>query len=58
MPMLADGAVTFSSVVSSLDFSAITDNILTVIGATAAFVVGIIAIKKGYSFLKRQIKGA
>ena len=55
--MLLDN-VTFSSVVSSLDFSAITDNILTVIGATAAFVVGIIAIKKGYAFLKRQIKGA
>ena len=55
--MLLD-AVTFSSVVSSLDFSAITDNILTVISCTCGFVVGLIAIKKGYAFVKRQIKGA
>lgn len=53
-----ENATTFASVVQALDFSAITSNILTVIGATAGFVVGLIAIRKGYSFLKRQIKGA
>lgn len=58
MPILAEGATTFSSVVEALDYSAITNNILIVISATAGFVVGLIAIRKGLSFLKRQIKGA
>lgn len=53
-----ENATTFASVVSSLDFGAITSNILTVIGACAGFVIGIIAIKKGWSFLKGTIKKA
>lgn len=45
-------------VVSSLDFSAVTDNFLMVLGAAAGVVVGCIALRKGWSFLKSQIKGA
>lgn len=51
-------ATTLATVIKSLDFSAITQNVLVAISASAAFVVGMIAIKKGYAFLKRQIKGA
>lgn len=49
---------TLATVINSLDFSAVTENVLVAIGASAAFVVSMIAIKKGYAFLKRQIKGA
>lgn len=49
---------TLATVIKSLDFSAVTENVLVAISASAAFVVGMIAIKKGYAFLKRQIKGA
>lgn len=45
-------------VIKSLDFSAVTSNILVAISASAAFVIGLIAIRKGYAFLKKQIKGA
>lgn len=48
----------FGDVVKGLDFSVLTDNAFTVIGATAGVVIGLIALKKGWSFLKRQIKGA
>lgn len=48
----------FGDVVNSLDFSVITDNAFTVIGAVAGIVVAMIALKKGWSFLKGQIKGA
>lgn len=47
-----------AQVINGLDFSAVTDNILVAIGASAGFVISLIAIKKGYAFLKRQIKGA
>lgn len=50
--------LTLATVINSLDFSGITQNVLVAISASAAFVVGMIAIKKGYAFLKRQIKGA
>ena len=49
---------TLQSVITSLDFSAIQENVLVAISASAAFVIGMIAIRKGYAFLKRQIKGA
>ena len=49
---------TFADVINSLDFSVVSDNILLAIGASAGFVIGLIALKKGYAFLKRQIKGA
>lgn len=52
------GGTTLSSIITGLDFGAIQDNILAVIGASAAFVVGMIAVRKGYAFLKKQIKGA
>ena len=48
----------FSEVVSSLDFTQITDNALYVIGASATVVVGMIALRKAWGFLKAQIKGA
>ena len=47
-----------ADVINTLDFSVIQDNILMVIGASAAFVIGMIALRKGYAFLKKQIKGA
>lgn len=56
-----EGSTTVTSlaqVINGLDFSAITNNILVAISASAAFVIGLIAIRKGYAFLKRQIKGA
>lgn len=46
------------SVINSLDFSVITTNVLAVIGASAGFVIGLIAIKKGWAFLKSQIRKA
>lgn len=49
---------TFADAIKSIDFGAVSDNILLAITATAGVVVGIIAIKKGYAFLKRQVKGA
>lgn len=49
---------TFSDVISNLDFSLVSENILLAIAASAGFVIGMIALKKGYAFLKRQIKGA
>ncbi len=57
MPV-SENVTTFMSVVQGLDFGAITTNILGVIGSCAGFVVGLIAIRKGWSFLKRTIKGA
>ena len=56
-----EGSTTVTSlaqVINGLDFFAITNNILVAISASAAFVIGLIAIRKGYAFLKRQIKGA
>lgn len=53
-----ENVTSFASVVNSLDFGAITSNILTVISVSAAFVIGLIAIRKGFAFLKRTIKGA
>ena len=49
---------TFADIINGLDFSAVSDNILLAIGASAGFVITIIALKKGYAFLKRQVKGA
>ena len=49
---------TLQGVISGLDFSEISGNILAVIAASAGFVVGMIALRKGYAFLKKQIKGA
>lgn len=49
---------TFADVIKGLDFSVVSQNILLAIGASAAFVIGMIALKKGYAFLKKQIKGA
>lgn len=49
---------TFADVIKTLDFSLVSQNILLAIGASAGFVIGMIALKKGYAFLKRQIKGA
>ena len=47
-----------ADVIGSLDFSSVTSNILLAIGASAGFVIGLIALRKGYAFLKKQIKGA
>lgn len=58
---MSEGSTTVNSladVVNTLDFSAVQNNILLVIGASAAFVIGMIALRKGYAFLKKQIKGA
>ena len=49
---------TFADVINGLDFSVVSDNILLAIGASAGFVIGLIALKKGYAFLTKQIKGA
>lgn len=49
---------TFADVLKGLDFSAVSQNVLLAIGASAGFVIGMIALKKGYAFLKKQIKGA
>lgn len=56
--MDVSNVTTFADVIKNLDFSAVSENILLAIGATAGVVIGIIALKKGYSFLKKQIKGA
>ena len=48
----------FQDVVDGLDFSVITDNALYVIGAAAGVVIGVLALKKGWAFLKSQIRGA
>ena len=53
-----ENVTTFASVLSQVDMSAISNNILGVIAAVAVPVIGIIAIKKGWSFLKGQIKRA
>lgn len=53
-----EGVTTLQSIISSLDFSVIQENVLVAIGASAGFVIGMIALRKGYAFLKRQIKGA
>lgn len=49
---------TLADVVKGLDFSQINNNFLMVLGASATVVVGCIALRKGWSFLKSQIKGA
>lgn len=49
---------TFAQAIQNLDFSAVSENILLAISASAGFVIGVIALKKGYAFLKKQIKGA
>ena len=56
--MDATTVTSLQEVITNLDFSAITENVLVAISASAAFVIGMIAIRKGYAFLKRQIKGA
>jgi len=56
--MEGTGTQTLESIVTSLDFSVLQDNVLMVIGASAATIFGIIAIKKGWAFLKAQIYGA
>lgn len=53
-----ESVTSLAEVIKGLDFSSITQNVLVAISASAAFVIGMIAIKKGYAFLKRQIKGA
>ncbi len=53
-----ENVTSLADVVETLDFSVIQSNILMVIGASAAFVIGMIALRKGYAFLKKQIKGA
>lgn len=53
-----ENVTTFADVIKTMDFSAVQNNILLAIGASAGVVIAIIALKKGYSFLKRQIKGA
>lgn len=55
---MGETVLTLQGVIEKLDYSAITENVLVAISASAAFVIGMIAIKKGYAFLKRQIKGA
>lgn len=52
-----ENVTSLAEVIKGLDFSSITQNVLVAISASAAFVIGMIAIKKGYAFLKRQIKG-
>lgn len=49
---------TLADVVKGLDFSQISSNYLMVLGAAAGVVIGCVALKKGWSFLKGQIKGA
>ena len=49
---------TLADVINGADFSAITQNILLVIGASIGTVVAIIAVQKGYYFLKRQLRGS
>lgn len=51
-------ALTLENVIQSLDFSAITNNVLTVISVSAGFVIGLIAIRKGWGFLKSTIRKA
>lgn len=53
-----ENVTTFAEVLKTLDFSAVSQNVLLAIGASAGFVIGMIALKKGYAFLKKQIKGA
>ena len=53
-----ESVTSLAEVIKSLDFSSVTQNVLVAISASAAFVISMIAIKKGYAFLKRQIKGA
>ena len=55
---MTESVTTFADVIKGLDFSVVSQNILLAIGASAAFVIGMIALKKGYAFLKKQIKGA
>lgn len=54
----AAGLNDFKQVVDGIDFSILTDYTGYVIGAVAGVVIGLIALKKGWSFVKRQIKGA
>lgn len=58
MENTVSNVTSLADVVNSLDFSAITSNYLMVIGAAAGVVVACIALRKGWSFLKGQIKGA
>lgn len=55
---MEQSVTTFADVIKGLDFGVVSQNILLAIGASAAFVIGMIALKKGYAFLKKQIKGA
>lgn len=55
---MGETVTSLADVINTLDFSVIQDNILLVIGASAGFVIGMIALRKGYAFLKKQIKGA
>ena len=55
---MGETVTTFSDVISNLDFGSVSENILLAIAASAGFVIGMIALKKGYAFLKKQIKGA
>lgn len=47
-----------ASVIEAMDFSILTENILSVIGASAGVVLTLIAIRKGWGFLKSTIKKA
>ena len=53
-----ENVTSLADVVQSVDFSVVQSNILMVIAASAGFVIGMIALRKGYAFLKKQIKGA
>lgn len=55
--LTTDVARTLSSSVSDIDLSGITEGITAMIPIVIPVVVGMIALRKGLSFLKSQIKG-
>ena len=55
--LTTDVARTLSSSVSDIDLSGIMDGITAMIPIVIPVVVGMIALRKGLSFLKSQIKG-
>lgn len=43
---------------SSVDFSPVTDTIMSVVPQALTFVIGVLAIRKGISFLMGLVRGA
>jgi hypothetical protein len=49
---------TLVSKLTGVDFSIILDGMLDIVPIVIPVVLGFIAFRKGYTFLKKQIKGA